>query len=136
MSFIINNTSGGLNRNIKLDEGFSLFMGNSGIGKTLLFDIIMSYCHINKIPYSYFNSYTLDTFSKSSMIESCRNKEIVLMDNADLYLTKDMLDKIKSLGAKYILISKKSMYGLFNMDNKFKTYDVIFDGINLSTKEY
>lgn len=136
MSFIINNTSGGLNRNIKLEDGFSLFMGNSGTGKTLLFNTIMSHCHINKIPYSYFNSSTLDTYSKSSMIENCKNKEIILMDNADLYLTKDMLDKIKSLGAKYILISKKSMYGLFNMGDKFKTYDVIFDGNSLITKEY
>ena len=111
-------------------------MGNSGTGKILMVKTIESYCYMYGISFSHFNSFMSDFINDVIIIQNCMNKDVVLMDNVDLYLTKNLLDKIKILGIKYIIIVRKSMYGLLDVDDKYKTYDVKFDSHTLVTKEY
>jgi hypothetical protein len=63
----------------------------------------MSYAHID---------YNVIENNISDIAALCINKDFVILDNADLYLTDDIITSIQKT-AKYILISIKEPYGIF-----------------------
>ena len=85
---VINTIFNGITVNVELNKGVNLLSGNSGTGKTLLMQAIELYCLNEGISYI------------------CSNSDVVLLDNADLYITEDLLKEIKC-GDKLIVISLK-----------------------------
>lgn len=110
--------NGDINIKCSLERGIGVFFGNSGLGKTLTFNLIDSYCTSNNIPYVHFNSNGL-SFGRNAIIEACRGKKIVIFDNADLYLDTDLLNSIKDFGIDYILVSIKVLSKISGVSNMF-----------------
>jgi hypothetical protein len=110
MKLEINEKISGTYLDLLLENQVNLFDGDSGTGKTYLFDLLSYYCLRKNIIYTLVN-YTLASKPASSIIELCNNSDIVVFDNADLYLTADMLDTVKA-SAKIIIVCLKDAYGI------------------------
>ena len=74
-------------------DKINLFSGLSGEGKTFLFMVLDEYLLESGVSYSHFDSrYT--NYSEDQLISLCVNKDVVIFDNADLYLTQRILDYV------------------------------------------
>lgn len=91
--FKIDYNDGNVSLNCILDRKLMLLEGNSGSGKTYLMDLLKSYFVINKVP---FRAFSMDAFGadESAIISMCRGAQVVLFDNADLYLTSGIVKSI------------------------------------------
>ena len=76
---------------IDIQDRISLFTGYSGTGKTFAFGAIQEYFVSNNIRTIYFDDRQMD-YTADQLISLCDNKEVILLDNADLYLTQNLLD--------------------------------------------
>ena len=103
----INSVNKNVKCNIILQEGIGACFDLSGSGKTFAFKIIENYCEQNDIPCRKFD-YTAMGSSLEFFITACKGKDVVIFDNADLYITPEILLGVKNLGVKYILASIKS----------------------------
>ena len=92
---------------VNIKSGVNILEGYSGTGKTFLMKGIVYYCKSNKISYSYIDYKDIDRGS-DIIKASCRNKDIVMLDNADLYISNELLEEIKKT-AKIIIISLKQI---------------------------
>ena len=88
-------------------DNVNLLYDMSGAGKTFFFEIMKSYCKENNIKYSAFD-FVSDN-SENKILESTKGDEIIILDNADLYIDKNLLNKLKE-NCGCILISLKSCY--------------------------
>jgi chromosomal replication initiation ATPase DnaA len=107
--FVIDTQIGDIHVDLKLTEQVNVFVGKSGTGKTYLFALMKAYCVANNISLTIINYNSV--LEPEDIIHGCAKSDIVILDNADLYLTKDILDALR-VSAKYILISIKNIYGL------------------------
>lgn len=107
----LDRTMGGIVYNINFTDRINVIKGASGTGKTFLFNTLASYFVNNKIPYALIDYRFLATGDKDLIYPHCLNKKVIILDNADLYLTKELFDKIKDSDAT-IILSKKSTFGL------------------------
>ena len=91
----------------KFDEGINVIYGYSGTGKTFMFEKINNYYANSKdfrvalVDYNYSNK------SEELIVEFCKNTDLVLLDNADLYLTESLVNKLRSI-CRCIVISMKN----------------------------
>lgn len=94
---------------IKADFNNSLnfLVGNSGTGKTLLMKAVQLYCLNNKIKNIYCDS-DCSGLTSSQIIDQCSDKEVVILDNADLYLTREILEEIQKDDDKIIIVCMKN----------------------------
>jgi ABC-type polar amino acid transport system ATPase subunit len=97
--------SRGVSVNVKLKDKLCCFIDDSGTGKSFLFTIIYEYCKENGIPIALLN-YTATDFGDEAIINSCKNKSVVIFDNADLYLSNNI---ISSVTADVVIMSIKSV---------------------------
>ena len=81
--------------NINLVDMVAILLDDSGTGKTFMFQMLASYCVINKIPYEKFD-YSSENKDLEWFKYTMRNANIVIMDNADLYMTPDLFSYLKS----------------------------------------
>jgi hypothetical protein len=108
MSLRINEEISGTFVDLLIEHQVNAFLGGSGEGKSFLFSTLLPY-------YCYDRGISLHIVDYKVMLEpvdiaaACSAADIVCLDNADLYLTREILEKIKKT-AKYILISIKSPY--------------------------
>lgn len=116
--------------NIELDKGIYVFGGCSGTGKTFLAKILHSVCSIKKIKYKYFNNVMKD-YKADTIVSIASGNDLVFFDNADLYLTSDILKDIKD--TRCILISMKDVCKL-GVD--YRDCDVVYDGKSVSLEVY
>ena len=123
----------GINFDVNFTDRINLLKGASGTGKTFLLNALASYCTDNKIKYAFINYKFLATRGESSIFAPCLNEELILLDNADLYLTPELFDEIRSLDAT-IIMSMKTTFGL-NMDD-VHVYSVDYDGSSLATRRW
>lgn len=70
-----------------------IFDSDSGTGKTYLFSVIHAYCLSHGISVANIN-YHMPSFDEGLIIESCKNAKVVIFDNADLYLSNDIISKV------------------------------------------
>ena len=106
MKISINN-----NNPIKIDaefsEGINVIYGYSGTGKSFMFSRINDYYansteyKVSLIDYHYYNK------AESIIIDFCRGSDLVLLDNADLYITHSLIDMLLK-ECKCIVISMKN----------------------------
>ncbi|MEI3020035.1 MAG: hypothetical protein V8T52_06920 [Ruminococcus sp.] len=93
---------------VDIQDRISLFTGYSGTGKTFAFGAIQEYFVSNNIRTIYFDDRQMD-YTADQLISLCDNKEVILLDNADLYLTQNLLDYIIDSN-KILLCSTKKPY--------------------------
>lgn len=94
-----------INVDVTLNEGVNLLSGDSGTGKTLLMQVVEFYCLENDIRYAFIN-YRQARYTFEQIISDCNGAEMILIDNADLFITEELMKELKKIG-KYILISLK-----------------------------
>lgn len=117
----------GIHFDVCLEDRVNLFSGVSGEGKTFLFKTLKAHLKINGVSCIYFNNTATD-FSEMAIKEACNNKEVIIFDNADLYLTQDILDYVTNI-SDTVIISMQLYCRL-----KFKSYRfyaVEYSGNNL-----
>lgn len=118
----------GIDMSIKFTEKINLLAGYSGTGKTLLMKAITLYCSNNKIPYRYID-YNNKGMGKDEILAYCKSARVVMLDNADLYISDSLLSDI-SKNADIVILSLKQTQ-LISMD-KVKQYIVRYDNMKLS----
>ena len=107
------------------------FHGASGTGKTFAFKLLSAYFQHQGIPQVYLN-YTVKGCSLDTLLQLCDGKEVVLLDNADLYLTKEMLYQLKDR-VPLILVSQHTIFARSNKAIE-GNYALKYDGTQLEIK--
>lgn len=125
-----NKVIGGIHFDVKFSDKINIIRGESGTGKTFLLKTIESFCANNSIPYASIDHKFLASNDVDLIYMHCINKDIILLDNADLYLTPELFNKILSLN-KTVIMSKKSIYGLNAAD--IHLYSIEFTESELKT---
>lgn len=92
----------------QLHKGITFLRGYSGTGKTLLLSALELYCRNQGIS-CYLCDYHSQNLSEDKIYASCSDVQVLLLDNADLYLTPTLLKRLKDI--EYIIISKKILFG-------------------------
>lgn len=95
----------GIDVEAELNTGINLLSGNSGTGKTLLMQVVELYCLENRIKYTFLN-YRNRENSIDQLSKLCEHSDVIIIDNADLFVTEQLISELKK-GSKYILISLK-----------------------------
>ena len=121
----------GVDFDVSFTDKVNVFRGSSGTGKTFLFNVISAYCAKNNISHAYIDYKTVLTDDIDLILSHCKGKDIVILDNADLYLTPDLFQSIRDLGCT-IILSKKTTFGLNMRDAHLYTVD--YNGNTLSTR--
>ena len=96
----------GIDIDANFKNNFGILVRDSGTGKTLLMKAAELYCLKNDIAYQYMDSNTR-TYTQEQILNILSDKEVVLLDNADLYLTNDILNTLRSDTNRFILICIK-----------------------------
>jgi hypothetical protein len=103
----------------------------SGTGKTFLFKNLRNYCLNNNIDFTFID-YNYANKSEDEVINVCRNcTEIIILDNADLYLTPKIIDNLR---AKLVIASLKSSIGL--RTDETGNYELVQNGNVISVKRW
>ena len=102
-------TYSGLDVNVTIHHNTLLF-GDSGLGKTFLLTILSDYFLENDISYAHFD-YNDIYFTLDEIKSIASNRDFVLMDSADLYMTPELFSYLKSLN-NYKVISLKNIKDL------------------------
>lgn len=119
-----------INLSIDISDKVAILFDDSGTGKTFMFQMLESYFVINKIPYEKFN-YGSENKNLEWFKQSMKKAKVVLLDNADLYMTKELFNYLKS-SDKQVIISIKHIEKL-NFCNNCGFYTVVYDGKKLKT---
>ena len=115
-----------------LKDKICVFFDMSGTGKTFLFTMLKSYfldAGISFISVDYTSYKILDGYNFSD------DTKVVILDNADLYMTSDMFSKLEKSN-KLVIMSIKSIKGLNQRYMGF--YNVIYtkDKMQVMRLEY
>jgi hypothetical protein len=103
----------------------------SGTGKTFLFSNLRNYCINNNVDFVLVD-YNYSNKSEDEIINVCRNcSEIIILDNADLYLTPKIINNLK---AKLVIASLKSSIGL--RTDETGNYELVQNGNVISVKRW
>ncbi len=126
-----NKTFNGIDFDVSFEDKVNLFSGMSGEGKTFLFTVLESYFINNDISYQYYNSSSL-RFGINELISGCTGRSVIIFDNADLYLTQELLDYAVSQ-ADTVIMSMK-LYCKLRFDS-FDFYAVKYSGNSLIVRK-
>lgn len=107
----INHIYNSIHTEININTGINLLSSESGSGKTLLLNLIADYCSKNNTQYYIINYTNIDQLTELFS----NTYEIVLLDNADRYITDEILEKLREI-SKYAIIVLKD-------DSKVDTRD-------------
>lgn len=129
---IIDITFNGIEMHIKFNGKINLLAGYSGTGKTLLMKALILQCTKKGIPYRYLD-YKNKGMSEEEIASYCNGAKVIMLDNADLYLTDKLLNEI-SKSADIIVMSLKQTY-MISMD-KVKRYIVNYENMKLELEEF
>lgn len=110
----------------------NLLAGYSGTGKTLLMKAMQLYCLDNNISYRYIDYKNKDDTTEQ-IYNYCKNVKIVMLDNADLYISDELLDEL-SKTADLIIMSLKQTQ-LISMD-RVKRYVINYNNLKLQLEEF
>lgn len=132
MSLKFNKRYGNIQIDVDIADKYCLFVNDSGDGKTLFMHALKDCLYMSGISYSYFD-YSISEKSVESIIDQCRGSDIVAFDNADLYLSDELISELFKLDC--------SVYIAMHCDidvnlSRFKYYSCIFEGSRLEVKKY
>ena len=117
----------GINVTIDIKEHVSFMVGNSGTGKTFLFELICKFCDIRDIAYCMFNHSNYRALSNFDV----NSVDLIILDNADLYLDESIFNRLK-VGSASVLICCKN-YWNYDMHD-VGLYKVEYTEHNISTR--
>lgn len=112
---------------VDIQDRISLFTGYSGTGKTFAFGAIQEYLVSNSISTIYFDYRQMD-YTVDQLISLCDNKEVIIFDNADLYLTQKLLDYTIDSNKTLLCSIKKPYKYRFRA---FRKYEVDYENNKL-----
>lgn len=120
----INETMRDIKCNIIIPNGLNIIMDDSGTGKTFGFNVILSFCELNnifaiKIDY---NSIPKNIYDVMYLF---RGADVVIIDNADLFVNNDFMKQLCKCNIPYIIMSLKSNRHLKGI--KYNEYMLILD---------
>lgn len=116
-----------VNFNVKFEDRINVIFDSSGTGKTFLMKVINEQCHAEEIKCQYFD-YHLKDAKEEAFISLATECEVLLLDNADLYLSKSLYKKLFSMEKKMIISIKR----LSNIDTRnVGIYYIEYNGDNL-----
>lgn len=122
---------------ILVDANFSkglncIDLGMSGTGKSFLLSLIKAYCLKNSIYFKSFdyNSSTNDIISVLKGSEE--NISVIMLDNADLYMTKELVSVLRNYSNAVVIVSikKRLMLG-----SSYKLIKLVYTSNSLICKE-
>lgn len=117
----------GINVTVDIKEHISFMVGNSGTGKTFLFELICKFCDIRDIAYCMFNHSNYRALSNFDV----NSVDLIILDNADMYLDESIFNRLKA-GSANVLICCKN-YWNYDMHN-VGLYKVEYTEHNISTR--
>lgn len=121
---------GALKVNLKFDDKLCVLTGNSGTGKTYVLNILES-CAMNQgITHRAIDNRS-ENDSPDMIAQLCKGKDLVLLDNADLYLTEELLKRICS-NAKQVIVSIHYAYCTLAIKDR-GIYGIKFTGDTLTS---
>jgi len=126
----INDSIGGITLNVHFQEKFCYLDNASGTGKSFLFRLLRRYYKEQDLVVIHVN-YETETSTESTLMDYCKHADVVLLDNADLYLTRHIIQKFRELDIQ-VIICMKNIRQVYSSD--FVLYDVIYEGNTLSVK--
>lgn len=127
----VNEQYNGIFIQVNIDSRLNILVGNSGTGKTLLLSALDLYCLNNNISCRLCN-YNDASLNEDQLINICSYADVLLLDNADLYLTNDILMHLLNI-SKIIVIS---MEDISNIDtNEAEQYLVDYNNTKLSIRK-
>lgn len=120
----INENYCGLKVEANLQDRVCVFHGDSGQGKSFLFDLIKTFCNDHKISCTMISSKNSDVLKKLDLTES----SVFILDNADLYMSNVLFSKIKNSNSLFLISAKYFTY----MDRfLIKQYKVQYEGTEI-----
>lgn len=123
--------SNGVFFDVNFSDRLNLVKGSSGTGKTFLCNTVHAYCVSEEISCAFINNRVAASADKDAIYCMCRNKEIIILDDTELYLDSELFDRIRDLSCTVIVV-RKVTFGL-NMED-VHLYFVNFKGNQLRTR--
>lgn len=119
-----------INLSINITDSVAILLDDSGTGKTFMFEMLESYFVAKGIAYKKFD-YNSENEDTDWFIQGMRKANIVLLDNADLYMTKELFNYLKS-SDKQVIMSIKHTEKLGFFEN-CGFYTINYENNNLKT---
>lgn len=101
-----------LNIKVSISDRIAVFFDDSATGKTYLFGILRKKLIMEGEKVIFVNSESMRTKDGSDIV---LNSDVVILDNADLYLTDELFDRIMKCKA-LVLLSVKSIKHILRSD--------------------
>ena len=99
----------GVNFKAEFTGKVNILSSPSGTGKTFLLHAIESFCLNQNIEYSFYNCrYCI--LDEESIKNLCKDSHVVLLDNADLYLTNELLSWFKTQNMVVLICMKNTSH--------------------------
>ena len=128
----INMKVSGIDFNLSFADNLILFTGLSGEGKTFMFKCLKEYLNTTMgTNCVLFNSSAMQ-YPESAIKDICKGAKVVIFDNADLYLTQNVLDYAVS-NVDIVIVSMK-LYFTLNF-NGFSMYTVDYKDKSLCVRK-
>ena len=96
----------GLEVEADLKDRVCVFHDDSGEGKSFLFGLVKTFCNDHKISCTMIDSKNSDVLKKLDLTES----SIFILDNADLYMSRELFKKIKNSSSLFLISAKYLTY--------------------------
>ena len=119
-----------INLHIDVTDKIAILWSDSGTGKTFMFHMLESYFVTKGITYRKFD-YNVEGQDIEWIKQGIEKADIILLDNADLYMTRELFEYLKSSG-KQAMISIKHTEKLGSFEN-CGFYTVEYDGETMRT---
>ena len=119
-----------INLSINITDSVAILLDDSGTWKTFMLEMLESYFVANGIAYKKFD-YSSENEDTNWFIQGMQKANIVLLDNADLYMTKELFNYLKSSN-KQVIMSIKHTEKLGSFEN-CGFYTINYDNNNLKT---
>ncbi len=121
-------TEGTLNVDISLSNKVCLLASDSGTGKTYAMSFVREYCIENDIRCTMVN-YNDAEKSEDEIIRYCVDSDVVIFDDANLYLTSSIIDRVYQT-SKIIVVCAQDLFGFMDCDDT-AFYSASFTGERL-----
>lgn len=116
----------GVSVNCSFGTNTYVFQGESGEGKTFFFNMVKSTCIKEGVSCRFFRADS-NLLGDDLIIEEMNLADVIIFDNADLYLTQRIVDSIRD--NQIVFISMKYPFKL-NIRNR-KLVDIRYDGSSI-----
>lgn len=97
-----------ININASFDAGVNILSSPSGTGKTLLISALDTYCMLSEYKHTLLN-YNDARKTIDQLVSICRDSDIILIDNGDLFDMDSLLKQIRD-SDKIIIVALKNTY--------------------------